>query len=36
MPNIVVCAMYKFVTLESFELLRKPLHQVMLDNDLNQ
>jgi hypothetical protein len=25
MPNIVVCAMYKFVTLEHFEKLRQPL-----------
>ncbi len=34
MSNIVVCAMYKFVTLENFELLREPLHQVMLDNEV--
>ena len=32
MSNIVVCAMYKFVTLENYELLREPLHQVMQDN----
>ncbi|MCJ8337856.1 MAG: rhodanese-related sulfurtransferase [Pseudomonadales bacterium] len=32
MSNIVVCAMYKFVTLEHFERLREPLHQVMQDN----
>ena len=34
MSNIVVCAMYKFVTLENFELLREPLHQVMQDNQV--
>ncbi|OUS39365.1 hypothetical protein A9R01_01760 ['Osedax' symbiont bacterium Rs2_46_30_T18] len=34
MSNIVVCAMYKFVTLENFELLREPLHQIMQDNQV--
>ncbi|EPJ50489.1 MAG: hypothetical protein OFPI_20030 [Osedax symbiont Rs2] len=34
MSNIVVCAMYKFVTLENFEMLREPLHQVMQDNQV--
>ena len=32
MSEIVVCAMYKFVTLENFELLREPLHQVMQEH----
>jgi len=34
MSNIVVCAMYKFVTLENFELLREPLHQIMQENQV--
>ena len=34
MSNYVVCAMYKFVTLENFEALREPLKQVMLDNQV--
>jgi UPF0176 protein len=29
MPQIVVCALYKFVTLENFQALRQPLHNVM-------
>jgi UPF0176 protein len=33
MKPIVVCALYKFVTLESFQTLRQPLHDVM---DANQ
>jgi UPF0176 protein len=32
MPQIVVCAMYKFVTLENFQELRGPLLKVMEDN----
>ncbi|MEH6444077.1 MAG: rhodanese-related sulfurtransferase [Oceanospirillaceae bacterium] len=32
MSDTVVCAMYKFVTLENFELLREPLHEVMVAN----
>lgn len=31
---IVVCALYKFVTLENFEEIRQPLLDVMLDNDV--
>jgi len=31
---IVVCALYKFVTLESFEQLRQPLQDVMLQQDV--
>jgi UPF0176 protein len=34
MSNVVVCAMYKFVTLENFELLREPLHAVMVANEV--
>lgn len=34
MPQIVVCAMYKFVTLENFQDLRQPLHEVMEDNQV--
>jgi len=34
MPQIVVCAMYKFVTLENFHALRQPLHDVMEDNQV--
>ena len=33
MTQIVVCALYKFVTLENFQVLRQPLHDVM---DANQ
>jgi UPF0176 protein len=33
MTQIVVCALYKFVTLENFQALRQPLHDVM---DANQ
>lgn len=32
MSQIVVCAMYKFVTLENYRELRLPLHRVMEDN----
>jgi len=32
MSQIVVCALYKFVTLENHGWLRQPLHQVMEDN----
>jgi UPF0176 protein len=32
MSHIVVCAMYKFVTLEKYWLLRQPLHRVMEEN----
>lgn len=32
MSQIVVCAMYKFVSLESYGRLRQPLHRVMEDN----
>jgi UPF0176 protein len=32
MPQTVVCALYKFATLEKFEDLRQPLLDVMLDN----
>jgi UPF0176 protein len=32
MSQIVVCAMYKFVTLEKYWLLRQPLHRVMENN----
>ncbi|MDP2903045.1 MAG: rhodanese-related sulfurtransferase [Methylovulum sp.] len=34
MHQIVVCAMYKFVTLENFHALRQPLHDVMEDNQV--
>lgn len=34
MPNIVVCALYKFVTLKGFDELRDPLHQTMVDNEV--
>jgi UPF0176 protein len=34
MSDIVVCAMYKFVTLNGFEQLREPLIKVMLKNEL--
>jgi len=29
MPQIVVCALYKFVTLENYQALRQPIHDVM-------
>jgi UPF0176 protein len=32
MSQIVVCALYKFVTLENFQALRQPLHEVMEAN----
>lgn len=32
MSRIVVCALYKWVTLENFKALRQPLHDVMEDN----
>ena len=35
MSKIVVCAMYKFVTLENYEMLREPLHNAMLANELS-
>ncbi|GAA4355990.1 rhodanese-related sulfurtransferase [Kangiella marina] len=31
---VVVCALYKFVTLENFEEIRQPLLDVMLDNEV--
>ena len=31
---IVVCAMYKFVTLDDFEALREPLHATLVENDV--
>jgi UPF0176 protein len=34
MPQIVVCALYKFVTLENFQTLRQPLHNVMEANQV--
>ena len=34
MSDYVVCAMYKFVTLEKFESLREPLKEVMLTNQV--
>lgn len=34
MPKIVVCALYKFVTLENFKALRQPLHDVMEDHQV--
>ena len=34
MSKIVVCALYKFVTLKSFDELRDPLHQTMVDNEV--
>jgi len=34
MSNIVVCAMYKFVRLENFEVLREPLHATMVANEV--
>ncbi len=35
MSQTVVCALYKFVTLENFEALRKPLLQRMVDNKVH-
>jgi len=32
MPQIVVCALYKFVTLENYQALRQPIHNVMEKN----
>ena len=32
MPQIVVCALYKFVTLENYQSMRQPLHDVMEKN----
>ncbi len=34
MSHTVVCALYKFVTLENFEEIRQPLLDVMLSNDI--
>lgn len=34
MSSYVVCALYKFVTLENFEALRDPLKAVMLENNV--
>ncbi len=34
MTKIVVCALYKFVTLENFQSLRQPLHDVMETNQV--
>jgi UPF0176 protein len=34
MSQIVVCALYKFVTLENFQALRQPLHDVMAANEV--
>ncbi len=34
MSNVVVCALYKFVTLKGFDQLREPLHQTMVDNEV--
>ena len=34
MSNVVVSALYKFVTLENFEEIKAPLLKVMLDNDV--
>lgn len=34
MSQIVVCALYKFVTLEDYQALRQPLHNVMAANDV--
>ena len=35
MSQTVVCALYKFATLENFEDLRKPLHDVMVGNEVH-
>ena len=34
MPQIIVCALYKFVTLENFHNLRQPLHNVLEANQV--
>ncbi|CAA9888630.1 conserved hypothetical protein [Candidatus Methylobacter favarea] len=34
MPQLVVCALYKFVTLENYQSLRQPLHAFMESNQL--
>jgi len=34
MSHIVVCALYKFVTLENYQALRQPLHDVMEANQV--
>ena len=34
MPNVVVCALYKFVTLEDYQKIKAPLLKFMLDQDL--
>jgi UPF0176 protein len=34
MHPIVVCALYKFVTLEDFQALRQPLHNVLEANQI--
>ena len=34
MSNVVVCAMYKFVTLEDYQELRQPILNVMLENNV--
>lgn len=34
MSQIVVCAMYKFVTLEDFEAMRQPLLDTMIKNNV--
>ena len=34
MSHIVVCAMYKFVTLDDYESIRQPLLKLMLDNEV--
>ncbi|MBL4606452.1 MAG: hypothetical protein JKY01_01300, partial [Pseudomonadales bacterium] len=34
MPQVVVCALYRFVRLEDFENIRQPLLKVMLDNEI--
>ncbi|MDE4938309.1 hypothetical protein NAI30_10215, partial [Francisella tularensis subsp. holarctica] len=34
MSQIVVCALYKFVTLEDFEAMRQPLIDTMIKNNV--
>ena len=34
MSQYIVCALYKFVTLENYKSLREPLHQTMLDHQI--
>lgn len=34
MSSIVVCALYKFVTLEDYEAIREPLRKVLVDNQV--